>query len=82
MKTKIIDGRVFFETAQPEKFDELTKKIYEDKFQELREQMKVLTQELEQAKSYFIQLAYGYYTNTEKTELARAALKRMVDNEV
>ena len=81
MKTKIIDGRVFFEAVQPE-FTDANRKVYEDKFQELREQLRYLDTELQDLKSYFIQIAYGYYTNQEKSELAKAALRRIKSDEV
>ena len=81
MKTKIIDGRVFFEYTVPE-FTDANRKIYEEKFQELREQLRFLDEELQNSKHYFIQIAYGYYTNQEKTDIAKAALKRINANEV
>jgi hypothetical protein len=71
--TKIIEGRVFFDKEIENKRIE----IYEEKFKELRDQMNETYDKMEALKSYFIQIAYGYLTNTEKSDLARAAIKRI-----
>lgn len=70
--TKIIEGRVFFDSIDDKRIE-----VYEQKFKELREQMTEAYNKMDELRSYFIQIAYGYYTDSEKTALAKAAIRKI-----
>jgi len=71
MEPRIIEGRVFFDQS----FDDKRSQIYNAKFNELRDQMNEVLDDMSRVRNYLVQIAHGYLTTSEKSELAKAAIK-------